>query len=107
MLAPRRGNTFVLGCNVLCEEQCANAYAAAEADLMSGITIEYTFHQITSCNACHVTCILYYCFISEKKASNIQRCSQAGGNVGEQVKTKGARPVIATEVGLLAAEFGS
>ena len=29
---------------------------------MSGMTIEYTFHRITSYNACHVD--LYYCFIS-------------------------------------------
>jgi len=59
------------GNHVRCEEQCAKAYAAAwktvEADLMSGMAIESTFHHITSCNACHVD--VYCCFISEKKAS--------------------------------------
>ena len=62
-----KGEHILFGRNVLCEEQCAIACAAAEADLMSGITIENTFDQITSCNAFHVD--LYYCFISERKAS--------------------------------------
>ena len=55
----QKGEHILFGRNVLCEEQCANLCAAAEADLMSGITIEHTFNQITSCNAFHVD--LYYC----------------------------------------------
>ena len=40
-----------------------------------------------------------------KESLNIQRCSQAGGNVGEQVsKTNDAHVVIAEEAGLLAAQ---
>ena len=40
---------------------------------LDGSTIDYTFHHNTSCNACHVD--LYYCFISEKKASTSILCN--------------------------------
>ena len=40
---------------------------------LDGITIDYTFHHNTSCNACHVE--LYYCFTSEKKASTCILCN--------------------------------
>ncbi len=68
-----KGEHILFGCNVLCEEQCANAYAAAwkttEADfteshlIKHSITIQVAMHAMLTC---HVD--LYCHFISEKKA---------------------------------------